>query len=147
MQNCMCLDVNTPYVKMGHSLCWTSEDVFCPPQPSRERSFWCSSQEQAQAVRQSQASHRTFLLDLTRFCRAETESASSSLFGCTKRLVQLGEKVIHSLENCTRFWLKRLGPQLGFSVLHASFDAFARMPGLYNCFWLRNRNGQALCEK
>lgn len=82
-----------------------------------------------------------------RHCRAEPESASSSLFGYTKRLVQLGEKVIHFLENCTRFWPKRLGPRLSFSVLHVSFDAFAQMPGLYSCFWLRNRNGQALCEK
>lgn len=35
-------------------------------EPSRERSFWCSSQEQTQAIRQSQASHRTYLLRLTK---------------------------------------------------------------------------------
>lgn len=82
-----------------------------------------------------------------RQCRTEPESASSSLFGYTKRLVQLEEKVIHFLENYTRFWLKRWGPRLGFSVLQVSFDAFAGMPGLYNCFWLGHRSGQGLGEK
>lgn len=44
---------------------------------SQERSFWWSSQEQAQAVRQSWASHRTFLQGLT---KAASGWASICLF-------------------------------------------------------------------
>lgn len=59
-----------------------------------------------------------------RHCQAEPESASSHLLGYTKRLVQLGEKLVQFFRNFSRFWLKRLGPQLCFSVLHIYFNVF-----------------------
>lgn len=99
------------------------------PPPAKERSSWCSSQEQAQPSRARLPTGLLFQVLAKARCQAEPESASSPLLGYTKRLVQLGEKLLQFFRNCTRFWLKRLGPWLGFCVLHVCFDVLAWIPG------------------
>lgn len=105
----------------------TALDV-SPPQPSHRKSSWWSSRGRhspAEPIFPWGLAFRSW----QRHCQAEPESASSPLLGYTRRLVQLGEKLVQVFRNHTRFWLKRLGLELCFSVLHISFDVFAWKPG------------------
>lgn len=107
---------------------------FSPPQPSHERSFWCSTGSRHRLSSSSQDfSSGPDYWD-------EPESTFSS-FWLTGKISPAGTKSHSHFRELYQVLAKEVITSIRF-LCSASFDAFAQLPGLDGWFWLSSKKGQ-----